>query len=115
VACRRGGRPGREFFFGIESVLLNAILGTGAGLRAYLIPGAADYAPHTRAVMLCLILLVLFLSRRCWCGYGYGCGHRPYYYGAYPYPYQYGAYTPYDPYWRARYPGYWYGHRGCYW
>ena len=63
--------------------------------------------------MLCLILLVLFLSRRCWWGYGY----HPYYYGAYPYPYgyPYGAYSPYDPYWRARYHGYWYGHRGCYW
>ena len=58
--------------------------------------------------MLCLILLVLFLSRRCLCGYGY----HPYYYGAYPYPY--GAYSPYDPYWRARYHGYWYVHRG-YW
>ena len=39
--------------------------------------------------MLCLILLVLLLSRRCWCGYRY----YPYYYGPYPY----GAYTPYDP------------------
>jgi hypothetical protein len=60
--------------------------------------------------MLCLILLVLFLSRRCWCGSGY----YPYYYGAYPY-YPYGSYSPYDPYWRARYHGYWYGYRGCYW
>jgi hypothetical protein len=74
-----------------------------------LMPDAADYAPDTRIVMLCLILLVLLLSRRCWGGYGY----HPYYYGAYPYPY--GAYSPYDPYWRARYHGYWYGYRGCYW
>jgi len=59
--------------------------------------------------MLCLILLVLLLTRRCWWGYGY----YPYYYGTYPYPY--GAYTPYDPYWRTRY--YWdgYGYRRCYW
>jgi hypothetical protein len=59
--------------------------------------------------MLCLILLVLLLSRRCWCGYRY----YPHYYGAYPYPY--GTYSPYDPYWRARY--YWdgYGYRRCYW
>jgi hypothetical protein len=68
--------------------------------------------------MLCLILLVLFLSRRCWCGYR----NYPYYYGSYPYhpygnpyPYAYGMYSPYDPYWRARHYGYWYGHRGCYW
>ncbi len=64
--------------------------------------------------MLCLIiLLVLLFSRRCWCGYR----NYPYYYGPYPYPhpytYPYGAYTPYDPYWRARQYGYWYGHRGC--
>ncbi len=61
--------------------------------------------------MLCLILLILFLStrRRWW----YGHGYYPYYYGAYPYPY--GYYTPYDPYWRTRY--YWdgYGYRRCYW
>jgi hypothetical protein len=64
--------------------------------------------------MLCLILLVLLFSRRrCW----YGC--YPYGYGYYPYPYPYGAYTPYDPYWRARYYGYGYGYgygcRGYYW
>jgi len=60
--------------------------------------------------MLCLILLLIILfSRRCWYGYGY----NPRYYGPYYYPY--GAYTPYDPYWRARYYGYWYGYRGCYW
>ena len=29
--------------------------------------------------MLCLILLILLLSRRCWWGYGY----HPYYYGAF--------------------------------
>jgi hypothetical protein len=64
--------------------------------------------------MLCLILLVLFLSRRCWCGYRYYPHYYgPYYYGAYPYPY--GAYSAYDPYWRARYYGYGYGYRGCYW
>jgi hypothetical protein len=99
---------------GIEFFLINAIYGTGLGLPAYfLLPGAADYAPVTRVVMLCLILLVVLLSRRCWCGYRY----YPYYYGAYPYqhPYPYGAYTPYDPYWRARYYGYWHGYRGCYW
>ena len=84
-------------------------LGTGARLRAYSYADAADYAPDARVIMLCLILIVLLLSRRCWCGYRY----HPYYYGAYPYPY--GSYTPYDPYWRARYPGYWYGYRGCYW
>jgi hypothetical protein len=62
--------------------------------------------------MLCLILLVLFLSRRCWCGYRYYPHYYgPYHYGAYPYPY--GTYSPYDPYWRARYYGY--GYRGCYW
>ncbi|MEO6804829.1 MAG: hypothetical protein ABI209_01660 [Edaphobacter sp.] len=72
-------------------------------------PDAADYAPNERIVMLCLILIVLLLSRRCWCGYRY----HPYYYGAYPYPY--GAYSQYDPYWQARYHAYWYGHRGCYW
>ena len=64
--------------------------------------------------MLCLILLILLLSRRWWWGYGYYPYHyRPYYYGPYHYPY--GAYTPYDPYWRARPYGYWYGYRGCYW
>lgn len=59
--------------------------------------------------MLCLILLVLLLTRRCWCGYR--C--YPYYYGAYSYPY--GVYTPYDPYWRMRY--YWdgYGYRRYHW
>jgi hypothetical protein len=65
--------------------------------------------------MICLILLILFLSRRSWGWYGY----RPYWYGyGYaPYPYAYGAYTPYDPYWRARYYGYGYGYgyRGCWW
>ena len=77
-------------------------------------PDAADYAPNTRVVMLCLILLVLFLSRRSWCGYRYYPQYYgPYYYGAYPYPY--GTYSPYDPYWRTRYYGYWYGHRGCHW
>jgi hypothetical protein len=60
--------------------------------------------------MLCLILLVLFLTRRSWCG----CRYYPYYYHP-TYPYQYGAYSPYDPYWRARYYGYPYGYRGCYW
>jgi hypothetical protein len=59
--------------------------------------------------MLCLILIVLLLSRRCWGGYRY----YPCYYGAYPYPY--GSYTPYDPYGRPLYPGYWYGYRGYYW
>jgi len=63
--------------------------------------------------MLCLILLVLLLSRRWWCGYGYYYPHYPYYYGPYQYPY--GAYSPYDPYRRAGY--YWdgYGYRRCYW
>ncbi|MDE1176135.1 MAG: hypothetical protein PW789_05950 [Edaphobacter sp.] len=69
--------------------------------------------------MLCLILLVLLLSRRCWCSYGY----YPRYYGPYRYPY--GAYTPYDPYWHARHYGYyggyyghwgyWHPYRRCYW
>ncbi len=61
--------------------------------------------------MFCLILLVLLLTRRRWgcCGY-----FHPYSYGYPPYPYPYGAYTPYDPYWRARYYGYGYGYRyGC--
>ena len=62
--------------------------------------------------MFCLILLVLLLTRRrCWgyCGY-----YRPYGYGYHPYPYPYGTYTPYDPYWRARYYGYGYGYGyGC--
>ena len=66
--------------------------------------------------MFLLILLVLLFSRRCWGWYGY---HHPYAYGYYPYPYSYpyGAYTPYDPYWRARYygHGYGYGCRGYYW
>jgi hypothetical protein len=77
-------------------------------------PDAADYAPDTRVVMLCLILLVLFLTRRSW-WYGdrYYPHYSPYYYGAYPYPY--GAYSPYDPYWRARYHGYPYGYGRCYW
>ncbi len=76
-----------------------------AGKRI-LLASALDCAPIARVVMLCLILLVLLLSRRCWCGYRY----YPYYYGPYPY----GTYTPYDPYWRARY--YWdgYGYRRCY-
>jgi hypothetical protein len=73
--------------------------------------------------MVCLILLVLLFSRRCWGWYGYhpyGYGYHPYPY-PYPHPYQYGAYTPYDPYWRARYYpygygyGYGYGYRRCYW
>ena len=68
--------------------------------------------------MICLILLVLLFSRR-WFWYGYhpyGYGYSPYGYGYHPYPYQYpyGAYTPYDPYWRSRYYGYWHGYRGCY-
>lgn len=62
--------------------------------------------------MFCLILLVLLLTRRRWgyCGY-----YHPYSYGypPYPYPYAYGAYSPYDPYWRARYYGYGYGYRYC--
>jgi hypothetical protein len=66
--------------------------------------------------MVCLILLVLLFSRRCWGWRGY---YYPYGYGYSPYPYPYGAYTPYDPYWRARYYGYGYGYgygyRGCYW
>jgi hypothetical protein len=67
--------------------------------------------------MICLILLILLFSRRCWGWHGY----HPYGYGYgyYPYPYPYGAYSPYDPYWRARYYGYGYGYgygyRGCYW
>ncbi len=64
--------------------------------------------------MLCLILLVLLLSRRSW----YGCGYHPYYYRPYPYPYgayPYGTYSPYDPYWQARYHGYWYEHARRYW
>ena len=70
--------------------------------------------------MICLILLVLLFSRRhFWYGYyPYGYrpyGYPPYGYGYHPYPYPYGAYTPYDPYWRARYYGYGYGYRGCYW
>jgi len=61
--------------------------------------------------MLCLIVLIILLSRlgrRCWCG---GYGYYLNYYGRYPYPY--GHYTPYDPYWRSRY--YWdgYGYRRC--
>ncbi len=60
--------------------------------------------------MLCLILLILLLTRRSWCGYS------PYSYGYYgPYPYPYGAYTPYDPYWRMRYYDYRYGYRRGYW
>jgi hypothetical protein len=59
--------------------------------------------------MFCLILLVLLLTHRRWWGYGYH--PYPYYYR--PYPYLYGAYSPYDPYWRAQY--YWdgYGYRRC--
>jgi hypothetical protein len=58
--------------------------------------------------MIFLILLFLVFSRRrCW----YGC--HPYGYGYYPYPY--GAYTPYDPYWYARYYGYPRGCSGRYW
>ena len=69
--------------------------------------------------MFCLILLILLFSRRCW---GWHMHNTPYGYGYYPpspYPYGDGAYTPYDPYWRARYYGYGYGYgygyRGCYW
>jgi hypothetical protein len=68
--------------------------------------------------MFCLILLILLFSRRCWGWHSY---YHPYSYGygpyPYPYAYPYGAYTPYDPYWRARYYGYGhgYGYRGCYW
>jgi hypothetical protein len=76
--------------------------------------------------MICLILLLVFLcSRRHWYGYGYhpygwyGYCHPygGYYNPPYPGPYPYGAYTPYDPYWRMRYPGYGYGYgyRRCYW
>jgi hypothetical protein len=64
--------------------------------------------------MICLILLVLLFSRR-----RYWYGYHPYGYGYHPYPYPYGAFTPYDPYWRARYygygNGYGYGRYGCYW
>jgi len=60
--------------------------------------------------MLCLILQVLLFSRR-----RYWYGYYPYGYGYYPQPYPYGAYTPYDPYWRARCYGYGYGYRGGYW
>jgi hypothetical protein len=68
--------------------------------------------------MLCLILVILFFSRRYyWYGYGpyshYNYPYRGYVYGAYPY----GAYTYYDPYWRARqYQGYRpvYSPYGCY-
>jgi len=72
---------------------------------------------RTEGRMLLLILLIVLFSRRCWWGYGYhpyGYGYHPY---PYPYPYPYGAYTPYDPYWRARYYGYGYGYgyRGCWW
>jgi hypothetical protein len=90
-------------------LLFNLIWGTGAGERAYLLPAAAPYAPNSRVAMLCLLILVLLLTRRCWCGYR----HYPYYYGPYPYPY--GTYTPYDPYWRARYYAHWYGYRRSYW
>ena len=90
-------------------LLFNLIWGTGAGVPAYLPAAAAPYAPNSRVVMLCLLILVLLLTRRSWCGYRY----YPYYYGPYPYPY--GTYTPYDPYWRARYYAHWYGYRRCYW
>ena len=60
--------------------------------------------------MFCLILLILLFSRRWYWGspyyshwshpYGYGYG-----YGQYPY----GAYSYYNPYWRAGWYGY--GHR----
>jgi hypothetical protein len=62
--------------------------------------------------MICLILLVLLSRRRFW----YGCHPYGYGYYPYPYPYPYGSYTPYDPYWRARYYGYGYGYwRRGYW
>ncbi len=62
--------------------------------------------------MFCLILLILlFASRR---RYWYGPYSYPY--GYTPYGYAYGAYSPYDPYWRARYYyGYGYGYRPCGW
>ena len=64
--------------------------------------------------MICLILLFLLFSRR-----RYWYGYCPYGYGYYPYACPYGAYTPYDPYWRARYygygHGYGYGCRSWYW
>jgi len=65
--------------------------------------------------MFCLILLILFFSRRWyWHGYApYGYGHhygpyRGYAYGAYPY----GAYSYYNPYYRGYYP--YYRPYGCY-
>jgi hypothetical protein len=66
---------------------------------------------RTEVRMFCLILLVILFSRR---RHWYGC--HPY--GYYPYAYPYGAYSAYDPYWRARYYGYGYGYgygypRGC--
>jgi hypothetical protein len=81
--------------------------------RRLMVCGRRLLETRTEACMFLLILLFLVFSRRrYWYGYhpyGYGYGYNPY-------PYAYGAYTPYDPYWQARYYGY--GHpyyRGCYW
>jgi len=88
-----------------------------SAFRKLLVCGRRLLETRTEACMICLILLVLLFSQRWrWYGYhpyGYGYGYQPYY--PYPYPYPYGAYTPYDPYWRARYYAYWHGYRGCYW
>jgi hypothetical protein len=84
--------------------------GTGVTIPSYLCQ--RDCALNTRVVMICLILLVLFLTRRSW--YGYRDYYHPPYYGPYPYPY--GTYSMYDPYWRMRHFGYgYYGHRRCFW
>ncbi len=64
--------------------------------------------------MFCLIviLFLLFHRRRYWGGYGYpnGYGYGNYGYNAAygygTYPYAYGAYSPYNPYYRAPYYGY---------
>ena len=60
--------------------------------------------------MFCLILLVLFFSRRWyWHAPYYNAWSHPYGYGYYPY----GAYSYYNPYWRQGYgAGYGYGPYG---
>lgn len=73
------------------------------------------WKPAPRPFMFCLILLILFFSRRCW----YWSGYSPYHYGYYgPYrgyaygAYPYGAYGYYNPYYRGYYP--YYRPYGCY-
>ncbi len=61
-----------------------------------------------------VVLFLLFGRRRYWGGYGYPYGYQTYGYGGYGcgnYGYPYGAYSPYNPYYRPPYYGYYRPHR----